>query len=115
MFCFQTYMVEVYLIVKGIIELLEPGDSVMADKGFTIADLLSPRGVALNIPPTKTEPHFSAQQLIETRRTATVRIHVERAIRQLKTYRILTNNTHGVADQTFFVCTVLTNFLKPLV
>ena len=42
-------------IQSGILELLEPGDSVMADKVFTIADLLSARGVSLNMPPTKTD------------------------------------------------------------
>ena len=31
--------------------LLEKGDSVMADKGFLIQDLLDPLGVTLNIPP----------------------------------------------------------------
>ncbi|KAL1445325.1 hypothetical protein MTO96_029248 [Rhipicephalus appendiculatus] len=33
----------------------QPGDSVMADKGFKIQDLLSAKGVALNIPPFPAE------------------------------------------------------------
>jgi hypothetical protein len=40
-------------IQSRILDLLEPGDSVMADRGFTIADLLAARGVDLNIPPMK--------------------------------------------------------------
>ena len=31
--------------------LLQPGDSVIADKGFAIKDLLEPLDVSLNIPP----------------------------------------------------------------
>ena len=42
----------------GILEHLEPGDSVMADKGFAIADLLETRGVSLNIPPMKMRDQF---------------------------------------------------------
>lgn len=102
----------------GILDLLEEGDSVMADRGFTIADLLAARGVDLNIPPMKLQPQLTEDELVETRRIASVRIHVERAIGRLKRYHILTtipNCMAGVADRIFFVCTVFTNFLKPLV
>lgn len=105
-------------IQSGILELLEPGDSVMADKGFTIADLLSARGVSLNMPPMKTDTQLTEKELLETRRIASVRIHVERAIRRIKAFRILEtipNCMAGIADQLFFVCSFLTNFQKPLV
>ncbi len=64
----------------GLLDLLEPGDSIMADKGFTIADLLHDRGVDLNIPPMKIGPQLSHDDLILTRRITNLRIHVERAI-----------------------------------
>ena len=38
----------------GILKLLEPGDSIMADRGFTISDILPP-GVTLNVPPMLNE------------------------------------------------------------
>ena len=71
---------------SGLIDLLEPGDSVMADRGFTIRDILDIRGVGLNIPPIKTSDQLSEDELILTRRIATLRIHVERAIGRIKTY-----------------------------
>ena len=37
------------IIESGLLELLEEGDSVMADKGFTVADILYVHGVSLNI------------------------------------------------------------------
>ena len=73
----------------GILNLLEEGDSVMADKGFDIADDL-PKGVTLNIPPfLKGKDHLSIEEKTETRRITSVRIHVERAISRIKTFRIL--------------------------
>ena len=38
----------------GVLKLLEPGDSIMADRGFTISDILPP-GVTLNVPPMLNE------------------------------------------------------------
>ena len=53
-----------------------------------------------------------------TRRIASVRIHVERAIERIKNYQILhliPNSMHNSANQLFFACGMLTNFLPPLV
>lgn len=36
---------------SGLLDLLEEGDHVMADRGFTVRDLLTKKGVKLNIPP----------------------------------------------------------------
>lgn len=36
---------------SGLIELLEDGDNVMADRGFNVRDLLTRKGVELNMPP----------------------------------------------------------------
>ena len=76
-------------IKSGLLDKLQPGDSLMADKGFQISDLLYDRGVELNIPPLKTEAQLSEDDVILTRRIANLRIHVERAIGRIKTFRIL--------------------------
>ncbi len=61
---------------------------------------------------------FSETEMVETRRIASQRVHVERAIGRIKSYHILSdfpNTITGVIDQVFFVCAMLTNFRKPLV
>ena len=103
--------------IADLLDLLEPGDSVMADRGFSIADLLDAKGVRLNMPPMKTKDQFTQHELTTTRRIASLRIHVERAIGRIKSYKILQdipNNMAKVADQIFFVCAMLSNFRSPL-
>ena len=97
------------------------GDVLMADRGFEIQDDLAPLGVKLNIPPfLKRKCQFEEDELVETRRIAKFRIHVERAIERIKNYHILdyvpiTLCSSGLIDQIFFVCAMMTNFLPPLV
>ena len=73
----------------GILKLLEPGDQVMADRGFDLEDDL-PAGVKLNIPAfLEGKDQLSAEDEIVTQRIASVRVHVERAIARIKSFRIL--------------------------
>jgi len=70
------------------------GDSVMADKGFTIEDIL-PLGVSLNIPPfLGMHDQMSAEDVIATQEIASLRIHVERAINKVKNFLIFDGLYH---------------------
>lgn len=77
------------------LDLISPGDEVMADRGFQIKDLLTMKGAYLNMPPFTHERRngkgrvLSSKQILETRKIASLRIHVERAIRRLKSYKML--------------------------
>ena len=104
---------------SGLLDLLDGGDSVMADRGFDIEDDMALLGVKLNIPPfLRGKEQLSRQELVETRRIASLRIHVERAMEQLKNFHIfdkpLVSSFRDTANQVFFVCAVLTNFYPPL-
>ena len=51
---------------SGILDLVEAGDSVMADKGFDIEDLLRGKSVSLNLPPfLESRSQFSAAEVQE--------------------------------------------------
>ena len=74
----------------GLLEKLEPGDEIMADKGFTIHDLLILYGVRLNMSPfLQSNTQMAASDVFTTKKIARSRVHVERAIGRVKDYRIL--------------------------
>ena len=66
------------------LDLKFDGDAVMADKGFTIEDILL-LGMSLNIPPFLGEnAQMSKEDVINTQQITSVRIHIERAINLIK-------------------------------
>ena len=65
--------------VKG-----KQGISIMADKGFTIRDMLKKINVDLNILAFLNQKQFSVQDISKGRKIASLRIHVERAIGRIK-------------------------------
>ena len=78
----------------GLLDLLQKGDSVMTDRGFDIQDYLTPLGVELNMPPfLRGKSQLDTKEMIETRRIALLRIHVERAMERIKNYRISSKNS----------------------
>ena len=106
---------------SGLVDKLQSGDVIMADRGFNIHDMLATKGVRVNVPPFMNESgQFDEGELLETRRIATLRIHVERAMERIKNYHILdfipiTLCRSGIIDMIFFVCAMLANFHPPLV
>ncbi|KAL2086789.1 hypothetical protein ACEWY4_017848 [Coilia grayii] len=100
----------------GVLQHLEPGDMVMADKGFTIRDIL-PADVSLNIPTFLVNGQFTMQEVNYNRRIASARIHVERSIQRLKTFRILSYIPYQYkkhANKTLKACVCLTNLQTPI-
>lgn len=59
--------------ISGLLHLLQPGDSVMADRGFDIMEDLAPLGVMLNIPPfLRGKSQLESKELVQTRRIASL-------------------------------------------
>ena len=77
--------------VSGFLTKVSAGVSIMADRGFTIKDLLAAVGADLNLPPfLQGKSQLSADEVKEGRSIASLRIHVERAIGRMKHFQILT-------------------------
>ncbi|XP_076142598.1 uncharacterized protein LOC143124778 [Alosa pseudoharengus] len=105
---------------SGFLDYLRAGDEVMADRGFTIRDLLDERRVSLNIPAfTYRRNQLTNEETTRTRRVANVRIHVERAIQRLKVFKILSQTVPismaPKLDNILTICAGLVNLKSPLI
>ena len=100
----------------GLLDSLESGDLIIADKGFLIHDML-PQGVSLNIPPFL-YGKFSRSEAEATKDIARCRIHVERAIARIKKFKILHCVPHSLRcymDIIVQVIATLVNLQPPLI
>lgn len=100
---------------SGLNDMLEENDSVMADRGFLIDEYLAKKKVKLNIPPFMGgKSQLSPREEEETRRIASVRIHVERVIQRVKNFRILkyifANSMANDLNKIWVICCFLVNF-----
>lgn len=91
---------------------VDPQDSLMVDRGFTIQDIFAPHQVSINIPAFKKGQSQLPGVIIEKdRQLANKRVHVERVIGLTKTYKILRNSLPSfyvtLAQEIFFVCCML--------
>ncbi|XP_046364948.2 uncharacterized protein LOC124141094 [Haliotis rufescens] len=106
-------------VESGLLDLCDVGDAIMADKGFTISDLTTPRGILLIIPPKKHKrKQLTAVEIEQTRRIANLRIHVERHMERVKNFRILQGiipiTISKSVNKIWKICNALTTLLPPL-
>ncbi|CAN7990435.1 unnamed protein product, partial [Ixodes hexagonus] len=112
----------------GILDKLVPGDSVLADRGFTIAESVGLRGARLLLPAfTRGQAQLAPWEVERTRKIANVRIHVERVIGLVRNKYPILKATQSfdmlllrdedltVLDQTVFLSAALTNLCDSVV
>jgi len=108
-------------IRSGFLDLpFNEGDSLMADKGFDIQDLLDEKQVRLNIPPFLGKyGQMTDIEVFQTQSIAAERIHVERAINKIKNFHIFDQaipvSLFGTINQIWTVCALLTLFQEPII
>lgn len=106
--------------LSGLVDLLEPGDSIMADKGFVLNNVLDGTGVTVNTPPFLTNKgQFTPFEVEETQAIAKLRIHIERHIRRIKEYHLFDGivplTMIGTVNQLWTVANMLSLCRGPLV
>ncbi|XP_050028501.1 uncharacterized protein [Dermacentor andersoni] len=95
---------------SGFLDLVQPGDIIMADKGFPGIKSEVEEAHAVLVMPRFLHGHgqFTDSEILETYNIAQVRIHVERIIQRIKTYNILNSRvtTEMNAKMSDFMCAV---------
>ena len=105
---------------SGFIELLNPNDIVLADRGFTLDNLFNAHGVKLVVPAfTKGKSQLSGHEVESSRIIANVRIHIERVIGRVKNFAIVNsiipvNQVDLLGDMMSIIC-ALTNAKKSVI
>jgi DDE superfamily endonuclease/Helix-turn-helix of DDE superfamily endonuclease len=100
----------------GITQLLKRGDIVMVDRGFEVTKDLEKMGIKVLIPDfLGKKSQFTSEELRRSEKIAEVRVHVERAIRKIKEFKILSQglfplNMAPMMDSIWICCAVLSNF-----
>ena len=118
-YCLLMVVAQVIVRNSGFLDLLEPYDTVIADRGFKIRSDLTMKGCYLAISLSAAKgTQMSKDDVFETNRVANVLIFVEKAIARLKWFRILKNEIPllemPLLDDIVFFCSALCNLLPPL-
>jgi hypothetical protein len=75
---------------------IQDNDGIMADKGFRIEKDLQELKLKLNIPPfASSASKMSVGDVALTRKIAAHRIHIERAINQIKNFKLVNRRIPG--------------------
>jgi len=105
---------------EDVFQHVSAGQAFMVDKGVSIKDRLRAKGAECHMPHFLRQGYrFTESECAKTREIASLRTHVERAIRRIKTFRWLKGpipaTQFKMLGKAFTVCAYLTNFLPGLI
>ncbi|GFV43659.1 uncharacterized protein TNCV_879851 [Trichonephila clavipes] len=107
-------------IRSKLMDLLEPNDVVIANKGFLIENELASVGCKLQCPAfLRDKIQFDVSEMVSSFRLSNVRVTVEKAIDRIKRYKYfegsLPYRSLHKANRVFFIVCMFCNFHKPLI
>lgn len=105
------------------LNVLPPNCKIMADRGFKhIEYLLQKKGCTLIRPPSvSSNSNLTKSEVIETKRIASLRIHIERVIGRLREFEFLTPHaripyqTLDIIDEIVLIAAALINLQTPII
>ena len=103
------------------LDLLEDGDVILADKGFPdIKSVIDDSGkkVLLVMPPFLYNEEFTKEETEETYDIASIRIHVERIMQRIKIFNILNKipvHLFPYIDDIVHMCCTFVNLKLPII
>lgn len=111
---------KVITLRSGLLDLLEPGDGVMADRGFLIDEAIAAKNAILIRPAfTRGQKQMPIRSIEDSRQQSTLRIHIERLNERLKNFDILNTKMPLVmvphADSILTICAAICNLYPRLI
>lgn len=104
---------------SGFLDLIEPGDVILADKGFpSIRTDVENKNAIFVMPPFAFNEQFTQDEMSTTYKIASVRIHIERCIQRVKLFRITHFLPHELvphSDKIVRICCSLVNLQPPII
>lgn len=99
---------------------MKPGQRILADKGYNARDLFAQKRCFLTIPSFLSDGRLTAQEGMQSRTIASVRIRVENAIKRLKEYKALSETLSNrvskkIVDDMVIVVSALCNLKQKLI
>lgn len=113
---------------SGLLEKVEEGDVFLVDRGFRCEEMFGALGARLLMPSmTKKRAQLPGGEVTTSRKLSSVRIHVERAIRRLKVFRVFHtvlpisfvkrpgDVNFATIDKILTICSALVNLQPPII
>lgn len=105
---------------EEVVKKFDKDDSVMADRGFNVQDICATKDVKVNIPHfLRGDSQLPGVTVLQDRKLFSKRVHIERLIGLVKTYKILEHPlspSHiSLTTKIFQICLMLCNFREGII